>query len=42
MPRATEHRIYHRVMALRDEAAAINAAHHEAFWDAVYWDAPGA
>jgi hypothetical protein len=35
MPRATEHRIYNRVMALRDEAAALSAESDRAFWDAL-------
>ena len=32
MPRSTEYRIHQRVLALRDEAAALNAASSEAFW----------
>ena len=35
MPRATEHRIYSRVMALREEAAARTSADADAFWDAL-------
>ncbi|WP_123028687.1 hypothetical protein [Mycolicibacterium stellerae] len=36
MPRATEHRIYTRVMVLRDEAAARTAESDKAFWDALF------
>lgn len=36
MPRATEHRIYTRVMALRDKAAARSAESGKAFWDALF------
>lgn len=35
MPRSTEHRIHARVLQLREEAAALNAATSEAFWDAL-------
>jgi hypothetical protein len=35
MPRSTEYRIHQRAMALRDEAAALNAASSEAFWNAL-------
>ena len=35
MPRATEYRIHQKVMALREEAAALNAAASDAFWDAL-------
>jgi hypothetical protein len=34
MPRSTEYRIHQRAMALR-EAAALNAASSEAFWNAL-------
>ena len=36
MPRSTEHRIYSRVMALRDEASALTADADNAFWDALF------
>jgi hypothetical protein len=35
MPRATEYRIHKRVLALREEAAAISSRDDEAFWDAL-------
>lgn len=35
MPRATEYRIHQRALALRDEAADLNADADKAFWDAV-------
>jgi hypothetical protein len=35
MPRATEYRIHQRVLALRDEAAAITSQNADAFWDAL-------
>lgn len=36
MPRSTEYRIHQKVMALRGEAAALNAAASDAFWDALF------
>ena len=36
MPRATEYRIHQRALALRAEAAALNAESNEAFWDALF------
>lgn len=35
MPRATEYRIHQRALALRDEAASLNAESDKAFWDAL-------
>jgi hypothetical protein len=35
MPRATEHRIHNRVMALRTEAELIAGSNDDAFWDAL-------
>lgn len=35
MPRATEYRIHMRVLALREQAAALTARDNEAFWDAL-------
>jgi hypothetical protein len=35
MPRGTEHRIHGLALALRDEAAALNAESDRAFWDAL-------
>jgi hypothetical protein len=35
MPRSTEHRIHQRVLALREEAAAIAGRDDDAFWDAL-------
>jgi hypothetical protein len=35
MPRATEHRIHHRVLALRSEAAVIASQNAHAFWEAL-------
>jgi hypothetical protein len=35
MPRATEYRIHRRVLALREEAAAITGRDDDAFWDAL-------
>lgn len=35
MPRATEYRIHARVLALREQAAALNAHDDDAFWDAL-------
>lgn len=35
MPRATDHRIHQRVLALREEAAAIAGRDDDAFWDAL-------
>jgi hypothetical protein len=36
MPRATEYRIHQRALALREEAAALNAESSAAFWDALF------
>jgi hypothetical protein len=36
MPRATEYRIHQRALALREEAAALNAESNKAFWDALF------
>lgn len=36
MPRSTEHRIYARVMTLRDEASELRAKENNAFWDALF------
>jgi hypothetical protein len=36
MPRATEYRIHQLALALREEAAALNAAANSAFWDAFF------
>ena len=38
MPRATEYRIYHRVMDLRDEAAVLAGRDDDACWDAIAAD----
>jgi hypothetical protein len=35
MPRSTEYRIHSRVLALREQAAALTARDNEAFWDAL-------
>jgi hypothetical protein len=35
MPRATEHRIHQRVLALRSEAAAIASQNGDSFWHAL-------
>jgi len=35
MPRGTEHRIFQRALALREDAAAVSAADDEAFWNAM-------
>ena len=35
VPRATEYRIHKLALALRDEAATLNAASDDAFWDAL-------
>lgn len=36
MPRGTEHRIHRLALALREEAAELNAESSEAFWDALF------
>jgi hypothetical protein len=36
MPRATEHRIHTRALALRDEAAQLGAKSSSAIWDAFF------
>ncbi len=36
MPRATEYRIHQLALALREEAAALNAHASGAFWDAFF------
>ncbi len=35
MPRATEYRIHQRALALREEAAALQAQTDDPFWDAL-------
>jgi hypothetical protein len=36
MPRSTEDYIHKRYLALRDEAAELNAESSEAFWDSLF------
>jgi hypothetical protein len=36
MPRATDHRIYQRVMDLREEAAILASQDDDAFWDRLF------
>jgi hypothetical protein len=36
MPPSTEYRIHQRALALRDEAARLNAESDRAFWDAFF------
>ena len=40
MPRATEYRIHQRALALREEAASLNAESSRAFWDALFGAEP--
>src|SRR6476469_9861586 len=40
MPRATEYRIHQRALALREEAAPLNAESSRAFWDALFGAEP--
>src|SRR3954453_8556768 len=35
MPRATEYRVHQKALALREEAASLNAEADEAFWNAL-------
>jgi len=36
MPRSTEQYIHNRYLALREEAATLNAESSEAFWNALF------
>jgi hypothetical protein len=36
MPRATEYRVHQKALALREEAASLNAEGDEAFWNALF------
>jgi hypothetical protein len=36
MPRATEHRIHQRALALREEAAGLRAESSKTFWDMLF------